>query len=153
MSNDSNKSTLNPLLWVVRWIYFIPPVIPITMILFWHPTMYKYILPLFVKHGTAGYNAFTPFWIRIPPLGLSLLALGWLLSAVVNALSTLIPFILWLLMYTWGPIIMMAPIGTAVVLLTTMILKLSGVKYPTLDEITKMKGFEALNKLQVFEMA
>ena len=153
MSNDSNKSTLNPLLWVVRWIYFIPPVIPITMVLFWHPTMYKYILPLFVKQGTAGYNAFSPFWIRIPPIGLGLLAIGWLLSAAVNALSTLIPFILWLLMYTWGPIIAMAPIGTAVVLLTTMILKLSGVKYPTLDEITKMKGFEALKKIQVFEMA
>ena len=153
MPKDSNKSTLSPLLWIVRWVYFIPPVIPITMVLFWHPTMYKYILPLFLKRGSAGYNAFAPFWIRIPPIGIGLLVIGWLLSALANALSTLIPFILWLLMYTWGPLIMMAPIGTAVVVLTTMILKLSGVKYPTLDEITKMKGFESLKKLQVFEMA
>lgn len=153
MSKNSQKSTLNPLVWVLRWIWFIPPLIPITMILFWHPTMYKYILPLFVKKGSAGYNAFTPFWIRIPPIGLSLMAIGWLLSAFVNALSTLIPFILWLMMYTWGPIIFMAPIGTAVVVTITAILILSGVKYPTLDEITNKKAFKSLNQLQVFEMA
>lgn len=153
MSKDSKKSTLNPLLWVLRWVFFIPPVIPITMILFWHPTVYKYILPLFVKKGSAGYNAFTPFWIRIPPIGIGLLALGWLLSAFVNALATFIPFVLWALMYTWGPIIFMAPIGTAVVVLTTMILILSGVEYPTLEEITKIKAFQEIKKAQVFEMA
>ena len=55
--------------------------------------------------------------------------------------------------YTWGPIVFMAPIGTALVVITTAILILSGVKYPTLDEITNKKAFKALNQLQVFEMA
>ena len=153
MADNPNKSTLSPLVWVLRWIWFVPPFIPITMILFWHPSVYKIILASFIKPGSAGYNAFTPFWIRIPPIGLSLMAVGWLLSAFVNALSTLIPFIIWIMMYTWGPVIMMAPIGTAVVVITTAALILSGVKYPTLEELTNNKAFVALRKLQVFEMA
>ena len=85
-------SGLSPLAWILRWVLIIPYVLPITMLLFWHPNFWESIAGLFIKEESR--KMFRPFWVRIPPIGMPFMILGWLLNVVFNALSDLIPIII-----------------------------------------------------------
>tara|TARA_B100001094_G_C17917022_1_gene664053 strand:+ start:326 stop:790 length:465 start_codon:yes stop_codon:yes gene_type:complete len=152
---NKNKSTLSPLAWILRWLLFIPHFLPFTAILFWHPDYWQTILALFIRKNGRGWNFFKPFWVRIPGIGLALLIVAWLTTAIINALSTMIPSIIFILIHgtLFLPIIFVPVFGIFITAIILILILAFGGKWPfiSLDDLSK--PFEPMQKVQIVDMA
>lgn len=100
MPTRSKRSTLNPVLWVFRWLLLLPPLAIIATILYIYGAPYHTsILSLFIRPTAGQAWMFDSVIYRILLGGPVFPLLAWAISLVINALANLIPLVGFLIVY------------------------------------------------------
>ena len=81
------------IIWFLRWLMLpSPPILIITAVLFMVPGFWQYIASMWLSKR--GRRIFNRWWVRIPPLGIGLMMIGWAVNVLSHLLSYFPPCII-----------------------------------------------------------